>query len=245
MTETATSAPDEIRPRSLPSRMAGVIFSPADTFRSVAAFPRWFGVLAIVVVASAGLWFWFAGTEVGQQAMLDQQISRTQMMGGTVTDEQYAAFERMLPMMKYLVGGSQLVAGPLLTLVLAGILFGVFNAGLGGNARFGQVFAVLAHSGVITLLQSLFTIPINYARESMASATNLTVLLPMLDEGSLAARFLGIIDVFILWWLFVLAIGIGVLYRRRTAPIFASFLGIYVAVAASVAVLLRIAGGSQ
>lgn len=244
MHETTTT-PSDVRPRNLPSRIAGVIFSPAETFRSIVAFPRWLGVLTVVVLGSAALWFWFAGTDVGQQAMLDQQIRRTESMGGTVTDQQYEAFQRMMPMMKYFVVGSQVVAGPVMTLIIAGILFGVFNAGLGGDARFTQVFAVVAHSGVISLLQSLFTVPINYARESMASATNLMVLLPMLDEGSLAARFLGIIDLFILWWLLVLAIGIGVLYRRRTTPIFSALVGVYIAIAAVVAIAMRIAGGSQ
>jgi hypothetical protein len=245
MTDTSTAPQPDVRPRGLPSRVLGVIFSPADTFRSVAARPRWLGVMALVIGVSGALWFWFAGTDVGQQAMLDQQIQRTQSMGGTVTDEQYAAFQRMMPMMKYFVVGSQVVAGPVITLILAGILYAVFTAGLGGAARFKQVFAVLAHSGVITVLQTLFTIPINYARESMASATNLAVLLPMLDEGSFLARLLGVIDLFIVWWLLVLAIGIGVLYRRRTAPIFSSFVGIYAVIAVVVAIVMSMAGGSQ
>jgi len=225
--------------------MLGVVFSPADTFRGVAAHPRWLGVFVVVLGISAALWFWFAGTEVGQQALLDQQIRRTESMGGTVTDEQYQGFERMMPMMKYIIVGSQLIAAPVITFILAGILYAVFTAGLGGGGTFKQVLAIVTHSGVISLLQAIFTIPINYARQSMSSATNLGVFLPMLDEGSLPARFLGVIDLFIVWWLLVLAIGMGVLYRRRTTPIFSTFLGIYVAIAAVVAIVMRIAGGGQ
>ncbi len=121
----------------------------------------------------------------------------------------------------------------------------MFTAGLGGAGTFKQVLAIVTHSGVINLLQAIFTIPINYARQSMSSATNLGVFLPMLDEGSLPARFLGVIDLFIVWWLLVLAIGMGVLYKRRTAPIFSTFLGIYVAITAVVAIVMRIAGGGQ
>jgi hypothetical protein len=229
---------------SLAVRMAGIVWAPGKTFRAVAAFPRWFGVLAIVTVLSAALWFWFTGTEPGQLALLDQQERQAEAWGQTLSDEQRARTERMLPFMRFLVGGTQLVMIPLLTVAISGILLGVFTAGLGGAASFRQVLAVVSHSGVITLLQQIFTVPLNYVRESMSSPTNLGVFVPFLDEGSLVARFLGIIDLFIVWWLTVLAIGLGVLYRRRTQPIFWSLLGVYVLIALVIAVVMRVAAGS-
>jgi len=36
---------------------------------------------------------------------------------------------------------------------------------------------------------------------------------------------------FIIWGLIVTAIGFGVLYKRKTAPIFWTFMGIYVVIA--------------
>ena len=38
----------------------------------------------------------------------------------------------------------------------------------------------------------------------------------MLDEASPVARFLGVVDLFVVWWIVVLAIGMSVLYRRPT-----------------------------
>src|SRR4029078_10549274 len=109
-----------------------------------------------------------------------------------------------------------LVMSPIITAALAGILFVVFNAIMGGNATFKQVYSVVVHAGAISALGQLFTGPLNYFRETMASATNLSVLLPMLTEGSFLARLAGMIDLFVVWWVFVLAVGISVLYRRRT-----------------------------
>ena len=45
---------------------------------------------------------------------------------------------------------------PLVALVIAGIAFAVFNAVLGGDATFKQVYAVVVHSGVVLALQPLF-----------------------------------------------------------------------------------------
>ena len=116
---------------------------------------------------------------------------------------------------------------------------------MGGSATFKQVLAVVAHAGAISLLGQLFAVPLNYARETMSSATNLSVFLPFLEEGSVLARFTGMIDIFIIWWLVVLAIGFGVLYRRKTSAIVASFAGAYVVIAAVAAIVMRAFAGSQ
>jgi hypothetical protein len=243
MTTTGAVQPPSA-PKPLLERVVGVLTAPGDTFRNVAAHPRWLGVLLLTTLVAAGLWFWFLTTESGQMAMLDQQVRQIEAWGGTVSDEQYAGIERSLPLMRYIVPVTTLVMGPLVTLILAGVLFGVFNAGLGGDATFKQMFSVVVHAGIVILLQTLFIMPLNYVRESTTSATNLAVFLPMLDEGSLAARFLGMMDLFVVWWLIVLGIGLAVLYRRRTQPIVVGLLIVYLVIAAGIALVMRGVAGS-
>ncbi len=227
---------------NLVSRLVGVIFSPKDTFTAIVARPSWVLALAVVTLIVTVLSFVFLSTEVGQSAWLDQQVRSTEAFTGQVTEQQYSMFESMMPTVRYWAGIT-LVMIPLFNLVIAGILLAVFNAMLGGSASFKQVAAVLAHSGAVSIVQQLFIFPLNYARESMTSATNLGLLVPFLDEGNLIARFLGTIDLFIIWWLLVMAIGLGVLYRRKTAPIFWSFMGVYVVIALVIALVMRGASG--
>ena len=47
--------------------------------------------------------------------------------------------------------------------------------------------------------------------------------------------FLGSIDLFFVWATISLAIGLGVLYRRRTGPIAVTMLGLYVGIALVIA----------
>jgi hypothetical protein len=244
MVELAAAAGQPPAAQSLPARMAGVVWAPSSAFRSITAAPTWLGVLGLVTLLSAGLWFWFAGTEAGQLAVLDQQERQAEAFGGSMSNEQRAQIERMLPAMRFVIGGTQLVLIPVLTFIIAGILFGVFTAAMGGAASFRQVLAVVSHSATITLLGQLFTVPLNYVRESMSSPTNLGVFVPFLDEASLPARFLGAVDLFLVWWIAVLAIGLGVLYGRRTGPIFWSLLGVYLFIALVIAVVMRVAAGS-
>ena len=120
-------------------------------------------------------------------------------------------------------------------LIVTGILFAVFNAALGGTSTFKQLFAVFVHSTAVTVVQQLFVTPLNYVRESATSATNLAVFLPMLDESSFLAKLLGTIDLFIVWWVVVLAIGLGVLFKRKTGPIAAGLFIVYGVIAVIVA----------
>jgi hypothetical protein len=78
---------------------------------------------------------------------------------------------------------------------------------------------------------------------SMGGPFNLGALVPMLDEGSFLARFLGVVSVFTIWGLIVLAIGLAVLYRRKTANIaIALFLAFGLIGAAFVGVFSRFGG---
>jgi hypothetical protein len=71
------------------------------------------------------------------------------------------------------------------------------------------------------------------------------VFLPFLEEGSLPARFLGMIDLFLVWWLVVMGIGLAVLYKRRTSPIVWSLLGTYVVIAGIIAGVMRLFSGGE
>jgi hypothetical protein len=84
-------------------------------------------------------------------------------------------------------------------------------------------------------LQQFFVVPLNYARQSMSSPTNLAVFFPFLDERSFPAMLLGGLDLFFIWLIVNLAIGIGVLYKKRTTPIAMTMLGIYVSLVLVVA----------
>lgn len=245
MTDIAASMQPPAAPRSLAARLVGVVFSPTDTFHSVVAHPRWLGAVLVSALLIGASQFAFLSTRIGQDAQLDQQIRTMENFGVTVTPEMQHGMEEGLPRARYWALGGVLVMSFVFTALFAGIGYVVFNAMMGGSASFKQVLAVVAHAGIISMLGQLFTVPLNYARESTSSATNLSVFLPFLEEGSVLARFTGMIDFFALWWLIVLAIGFSVLYRRKSSAIFASFAGVYLVVAAVAAIVMRAFAGSQ
>ena len=240
-TTSTESAPS---PKSLPARLFGVIFSPRAAYAAVAAHPRVLGALGAVIFLSTVSVYTFMSTEVGKQASLDMQVRQMESFGRTLTDAQYQRMEQMSAYAPYFAAGSQVVWLPIAAAIVAGIAFAVFNALLGGEATFKQVYAVVVHSGVIVAVQQLFTLPLDYVRETLSSPTNLAVFLPFLDENSFAARLLGAIDLFLIWWSINLAIGLGVLYRKRTGPIATTLLVIYVTIGLVIAAVKTALAGA-
>ena len=240
MTDTAPSMPSPAEPspgRGLLTRVVGVFFSPRATYADVAARPRWFGVLALGVLLVVGGTFAFLSTDVGQQAVLDQQAQVLESFGVKLNEAQQAQMESRIESARYTSAAAQLVFIPAAAAILAGVLLGVFNALLGGDGTFKQLYAVIAHTGLIIALQTVFSLPLDYVRETMSSPTNLGVFMPFLDESTLLARLLGSIDLFHIWFIVSLAIGLGVLYKRRTGPIASTMFTVYFVVVATIAAI--------
>jgi hypothetical protein len=228
---------------SLPARVFGILTSPRDTFAKVVANPRWLGMLVLSLVVTVAASWWFLGTDIGRQALLDQQVASMESFGMQVNDAQYAQLQERLEYAQYFQAGGALIGGPIITFLLAGLLLGVFSGLLGGQATFKQVLAVVTHSGAVGILQQLFATPLNYVRESLSSPTNLSVFFPMLEEGSFLSSFLGTVDLFIVWWVVVLGIGLSVLYRRKTTSVVLGLFGVYAVIALAIAAAKAALGG--
>lgn len=224
----------DARPKTLLARVVGVMLSPRATYADVAARPRALGVLLVVIALSAASLGAFMSTDIGREAALDQQVRALESFGVHLNDAQYQRMQERNARPPYGAMIGQAVFFVVAAAVIAAVALAVFNL-MGGDGRFRQTFAVVAHSGVIIALQQLFTLPLDYARESLSSPTNLAVFFPFLDENTFAARMLGAVDLFLVWWIVSLAIGFGVLYKRRTGPVATTMLVVYILIGAVVA----------
>jgi hypothetical protein len=223
--------------KSLPARFAGILFAPRATYADVAAHPRWLGIFLTVFLIMGSATVALLSTEIGRNAVVEQQISQAEAYGRHLTQVQIDQIEKFVPYSVYVAPVFQLLFLGAGGLLIGGLAFAVFNAMLGADATFKQVFAVVCHSAVVLAALSLFTTPLSYARETLSSATNLGIFLPFLDESSFLARLLGSIDLIFIWWILSLAIGLGVLYRKRTGPIAITMFAVYVVIGMIIAAI--------
>ena len=220
------------------ARFIGIITSPRATFVSVVAHPKWLVMYLLTAVIMAIFAALPMTTEAGQQAVLQQQVSSMEAFGFEVNDQMYEQMQARAAFAAYQTAGSMLFIMVIWWAVLAGIMWAVFNAAMGGDARYKQVLAVLVHSGVISALGQVFTGTINYFRGAVTSATSLSAILPIFEEDSFVGRLAGAVDLFVIWWIIVVAMGLAVLYRRKTQPIAITLFAVYAVIAIGIAAIM-------
>ena len=231
----------------LPARAYGVIRRPRATFAAIVLAPSWAAVLATTTLVTFTCGAGFLRTEVGQQALVDQWERTALAFGQAVDDAGYARMEETVASagvdLTY-AAVTAIASGPALAFALASLFYAVLNRTTGRRASYVQVLGVVCHAAVILALRQVIATPIGYVRESIASPTTLVLFFSLLDEASPVARFLGVIDLMVAWWLVVLAIGLSALYHRSARHLALVFGGAYVALALLAALAMALSGGA-
>ena len=235
---------------SLAACMYGVVRHPRVTLTAMLQAPSWAPVLVATTTITFLCGMGFLRTEVGRQALVDQWERTAIAFGQPVDDTSYARMEETAANGSFSVlyaAATAVANGPVLVIAISGLLFFVLNRPSGADPsgpRYVHLLTIVSYAGVILALRQVIATPVDYVRESIASPTTLVQFFPMLDESSPLARFLGVIDLFVVWWIVVLAIGVSVLYQRPTRRLALAFTGAYVALALLAALAMAVSGGT-
>jgi hypothetical protein len=211
----------------------------AEVARHPAFVTTWVVVL-LVVAFCGGL---LLSTPTGQQALVDERVRITEAMGGRVDDAAYERLRNDPPVSIYLTSGGRLLLTPPVTIAVAlGLMaLGWFD---GERVTFVTALAITVHATVVLALQQVVATPLHYLSESLTSPTNVAGLLRLFDEGSWPQRLLGAVDAFGLWWMWLLALGVAAATGRPTRRYVWKLLAVYVGIAAIVAAVFAVLGGS-
>lgn len=220
-----------------------MVRSPRATLTSAVAHPRTLDLALLTIAIAAACSAGFLLTRVGQLAALDQQVRQLESFGTIVNDDTYAELRRLVPYRPAISAASIVVGWPILWVALTAILQKLGNRTGNGHATFAQVLTVVVHASSIFAVRALVATPINYVRESIGGATSLGMFLPSFGESTFPGRLVGAIDIFVLWWMVLVALGLSILYRTRTLPIARWLFGVYAAGAAAIALTQALRGG--
>ena len=232
MTPAADAVP--VAEMGLLARAVGVVTAPRATFERIVASPRPVGILllvALVIGLTAGAPQF---TEAGRQTTLESQVRQNeQFFGRDLTDAEYARAERMSHYGGYVAIGGTFIVLPIFSLIFAGLCWVVFNTIMGGTAAFKQVLAIVTHSWVVGALGAAVGAPIQLmqGRITAGGPFNLGAAVPMLNEGSPLSTLLTSTSIFTIWGLIITAIGLAVLYRRKSPNIAIGLIVAYMAIA--------------
>jgi hypothetical protein len=222
-------------------RVTGVLVRPRSTMAEVARHPSFIMTWAVVLLAVAVCGGLLLSTQVGRQALVDERVRVTEALGQRVDDAGYARLEANPPVSIYLTSGGRLLLMPPVTIVVAA---GVMLLGRvdGVKLSFVAALAIVVHATLVLALQQIVATPLHYVHESLTSPMTVAGLLQIFDEGSWPSRLFGTIDVFGLWWMWLISLGLAALARRPARRYFWRLVAVYVGVAAGVAALFAVLG---
>lgn len=223
-------------------RIAGVVLHPRTTLAELVHRPVWVDTWIFIFFVYAGCGAVLLTTDVGRQAVVDERVRVIETFGGRVADADYAALQAQPPYWVYLTSGGRLLLIPLVTLVVAIGCWAVTRSE-GVLATLSQALAVVVHATVVLALGQVIATPFDYVRESLTSPFNLAAILPFMEEGTVAARMFGAVDVFALWWMALIAIGLAALTKRSVRRYTIPFAAMYFGFAAILAGVITAVGG--
>jgi hypothetical protein len=222
-------------------RVTGVLTHPRATMAEVVRHPAFITTWAVVLLVVAVCGGLLLSTAVGEQALVDERVRVVEALGGRVDDAEYARLKASPPVSVYLTSGGRLLLTPPLTLLVAAGLAALARLD-GVHVTFVTALAIAVHATVVLALQQVIATPVHYLYESLTSPTNVAGVIRVFDEGSWPARLFGTIDVFGVWWMWLLSVGVAAATGRPARRYVWRLLAVYVGVAAFVAAIFAFAG---
>lgn len=206
------------------ARLAGVLFSPGETFADIARTPSWIAALIFLTI-----------TGLAVSAVLAQRVDWVEVSRKQIEKSKFAAaqFEQMKDDQRervYQQGGQRAknfryvrgaIGSLLLILIMGGIYWGAFKlAGAGVALNFKTARAIVSHAYLPLGLRELIGIPILLLKDPSTIdpenfvASNVAALLP--GDAPLWQITLGAsVDLFSIWCIVLLAMGFSAFNPKR------------------------------
>jgi hypothetical protein len=224
MTIEAPPAPPpaaEPKPNSF-ARIFGVLFSPNETFASIARRPTWAVPLLVIIVVS------FAATAVILPRMdwdkiVAMQQEQIKERNPNVSQQQLDQMERMTKAGGKVFAWAAPVVFVIWYLLVAGVLLLTFRL-MGGEGNFSQAFSATLYAWMPQVISSIIGTIVAVARGGMLDPmqmatmvkTNPGFLADMKTQPMLFA-LLSSLDIFTIWTIVLLIIGFAALARVSKA----------------------------
>lgn len=213
MTSTVDQPPVPAAPKiNRLSRLAGVVVSPVETFRDIAARPDVAFPLILVFILT------LVTTMVTFPRIDFEPAWREQFEKQKMSEEKIEAMVANLSKFQQVLAIGGTVAGLVFLLAMAGVLLVAFKV-MGGEGTFRPALSIVAYAWIPQVIAGLLAIPLIIRRGSVAPQELPTVMKSNLgflaDPATNTTLFaiLSSIDVFMIWTLILLVLGFSSMSR--------------------------------
>lgn len=209
-----STATIETKPVSTGSMLVSIFTEPSKVFRSIKEKPNWLVPLVLfLVIIMVGTYLMMPIIQKTQLDLLEQSDK--------YTPEQKEQYRQA-----YASSGAFAMIGvitaPIFFVIVmflgVGMIMLMGNVVFGGKAGFAQVFAMLAWSFMTWVVGSLVKTPLILAKGTLDIRTSLAIVLPGdTMTGPLYSFLNTYTDIFVIWQLILLIIGVKIIYDFATS----------------------------
>ncbi len=197
-------APQSVNSKGFSFRgLLAVFYKPTEFFAELKDHPK--VLVPYIVYGLLLVVFFVAAVDV----IYDMQMSSPQM-------QERLQGQPPPPQVEQMTRYGILIAGPLALLLvpLIAALLALFwgNVVYSGNARFKQILSVMVYGELIFGLGTLLVLPMVLIKKSMLVSVSLGILAASRGPESLLYLALSKVDLFLIWEIIVVGIGLSVVY---------------------------------
>ncbi|OGC83263.1 MAG: hypothetical protein A2W07_05820 [candidate division Zixibacteria bacterium RBG_16_43_9] len=203
------------------SRISGIFFEPRKVFNFLNFKPGWLPVLILIVVIGVIV----AEITLPQNLLLQKElVSQSPRLSST---------PEVLDKMTEITTGkristvvSEIIKVFIGLILMTSLVYFLCNIILGGDSSYKKVLSVVTYTSLVPTLGAILKTPLILAKNSANVQTSLSLLMPGGDFTKIRYMLLSALDIFSIWQIILIALGITVLYKFSTTKAFiASFIG--------------------
>ncbi len=225
-------------------RAIRVLFAPAQVFTELDRKPGWLVPVVICVLVTI-----LSSIILIPSVILPHQRELLEERG--LTEEQLEAAQPWLEGGRTMIIAvvTAVVGTPVVLLIVAGVFHLVCGLILGGQANFLRTFCVASFAWMVSVPESIVKVPLALASKSPEVQTSLGLLMARDPSAGFGYRFvqsfLAHIDVFSLWKVILLALGVSVMFRFTRKKAYYAAGGIWVVYILLASALASVMPGSM
>lgn len=216
MEETVQTYQPEEKTMGGLSKVVNIFFEPRRVFQSLKIKPTW--LVPVIIVAVLGMGFFYYTFPY----IMNEQVQNIRDNDRIPEEHKERIIEGMTEAEHPPVW--QLAIAPAGTLVyvviVAAVLFFVFNVLMGGDSGFRRVFSVFCYSSLVAIPSMIVKFPLVMMKGNVNVQTSLGLLLSPDAKGSFLHSVLSSFDIFNAWQVILVSMGLGVIYKFSTKKAF-------------------------
>jgi hypothetical protein len=206
---------DEVK-KSYFGKIIALFWEPSAAFKTLAVKSGWLDVvvpLVLVILTSVASMPYITPLAIEDQKDRIAQSER-------LSDEQKAMYYDRID--QQVNSPRTFIIGPIFLIVrtaaVAAVLLFVGNFLFGGEVKYKSMLAVSAYGSLVDIVATGVKVPLMLSQQTVRIYTGPAILLQ--DDSTFLFRFCSNLDLFVLWKVFILAIGVGVIAKIKTNKTF-------------------------